>query len=75
MTKRLLCFVNERIEVVLRTDLMSNLMSTIWLELKGSNKKGSNKKVLICAIYREFNDLTGEGQMSIGRSRIHRTYK
>ena len=41
---------------------MSNLVSTVWLEIKGSNKK-----VLICAIYREFNDLTGEGQMSIDK--------
>ena len=38
-TKRLLCFVNERIEVIQRTDLMSNLISTVWLELRGSNKK------------------------------------
>ena len=58
--KRLLCFVSERIEVKQRSDLMSNLISTLWLEIKGAKQK-----VLICAIYREFSNLSSKGQMVI----------
>ena len=39
---------------------MSESLSNVWLEIKGINQK-----VLICAIYREFNELTGKGQMNI----------
>ena len=59
-TKRVLCFINEEIDVTQRNDLMSNLLSTIWFEINGTNQK-----ILICVIYREFSDLTGMGQMSI----------
>ena len=38
---------------------MSDLLSNVWLELKGKNKK-----ILVCTMYREFNDLTRKGQMS-----------
>ena len=55
-TKRLLCFVKEYIEVIMRTDLMSNLVSSVWLEVKGTGQK-----TLICATYREFSDLTVKG--------------
>ena len=58
--KRLLCFVNEDVEVTQRTDIMSDKVSTVWLEIKGTKQK-----VLICALYREFSDMTSEGQMSI----------
>ena len=39
---------------------MSNLLSNVWLELKGANHK-----ILICALYREFSDLTDKGQLTI----------
>ena len=58
--KRLLCFVSERIEVKQGSDLVSNLISTVWLEVKGAKQK-----VLICAIYRKFSDLIVKGQMTI----------
>ena len=59
-TKRMLCFVKDTIEVSQRSDLMSGLLSNVWLELRASNQK-----ILICTIYREFNDLTGTGKMSV----------
>ena len=59
-TKRLLCFVSDKIEVHERKDLMSNLFSSIWFELKGKGQK-----ILISVLYREFSDLSGLGQMSI----------
>ena len=59
-TKRLICFFKIGIEAKQRDDLMSESLSNVWLEIKGINQK-----VLICAIYREFNDLTGKGQMNI----------
>ena len=59
-TKRLICFVKVCIEAKQRDDLMSESLSNVWLEIKGINQK-----VLICAIYREFNDLTGKGPMNI----------
>ena len=46
--KRLLIFVREGVEVVQRNDLMSPLVSTIWLEMSPSN----GKKMLICGLYR-----------------------
>ena len=42
-----------------RDDLMSSLLSNIWLELQGKGHR-----ILICVIYREFNDLTGNGKMN-----------
>ena len=60
ITKRLICFVKEHIEVVQRTDLMPNLVSSVWLEIKGTGQK-----TLICATYREFSDPTIKGQMTI----------
>ena len=59
-TKRLLCFVRENIDAKQRNDLMSNQLSSVWLEIKGKGQK-----ILICTIYREFSDLTRKGQMSI----------
>ena len=59
-TKRLICFVKIGIEAKQRDDLMSESLSSVWLEIKGINQK-----VLICAVYREFNDLTGNGTMNI----------
>ena len=41
-------------------DLMSDLLSNVWLEIKGKNQK-----ILICVIYREFNDLTNMCTMTI----------
>ena len=38
-TQRLLCFVKEGIEVKQRVDLMSNLLSNIWLEVYGTTQK------------------------------------
>jgi len=58
-TKRMLCFVKDTIEATERQDLMSDLLSNVWLELKGKNQK-----ILVCTMYREFNDLTRKGQMS-----------
>ena len=58
-TKRLICLVKIGIEAKQRDDLMSEHLSNVWLEIKGINQK-----VLICAIYREFNDLTSTGQMN-----------
>ena len=57
-TKRILCFTKANIEVKQRDDLMSSLLSNIWLEIQGKGHK-----ILICVIYREFNDLTGNGKM------------
>ena len=59
-TKRLLCFVKNNLEVIQRNDLMSNLLSNVWLQVNGVKQK-----VLICTIYREFSDLTSKGQMTI----------
>ena len=59
-TKRLICLVKVDIETKQRDDLMSEALSNVWLEINGINQK-----VLICAMYREFNDLTGKGQMSL----------
>ena len=39
---------------------MSSLLSNVWIQAKSKNQK-----ILICLIYREFNDLTGKGQMSV----------
>ena len=58
--KRLLCFVKNSIEAEQRSDLMSSLLSNVWIQAKSKNQK-----ILICLIYREFNDLTGKGQMSV----------
>ena len=46
--------------MLFKDDLMSPLVSTIWLEL--SAEKG--QKTLICGLYREFNDRAGSGQMT-----------
>jgi hypothetical protein len=59
-TKRLICLVKVGVEAKQRDDLMSKSLSNVWLEIKGENQK-----VLICTIYREFNDLTGKGPMTI----------
>ena len=59
-TKRLICLVKVDIEAKQRDDLMSEALSNVWIEINGINQK-----VLICAIYREFNDLTGNGTMLI----------
>ena len=58
--KRLLVFVKEGVEVDQRNDLMSPLVSTIWLEL--SAERG--RKTLICGVYREWNNRAGSGQMT-----------
>ena len=58
--RRLLCFVKNGIEAKQREDLMSDLLSIVWMEIKGINQK-----ILVCAIYREFNDMTSNGPMSI----------
>ena len=58
--KRLICFVKACIEAEQRSDLMSELLSNVWLEIQGKNQK-----VLICAMYREFNDLTCKNPMTI----------
>jgi len=58
-TKRLICLVKIGIEAKQRDDLMSEHLSNVWIEIEGINQK-----VLICAIYREFNDLTSSGQMN-----------
>ena len=58
--KRLLCFVNNDVEVTQRNDLMSNLLSNVWLEVNAARQK-----TLICFIYREFSDLTSRGQLTI----------
>ena len=50
------------IEVIQQNDLMSNSLSNIWLEIKGKGQK-----ILICAIYREFNELTKEGKLTINQ--------
>ena len=59
-TKRLLCFVKNNLEVIQRNDLMSNVVSNIWLQISGAKQK-----VLICTVYREFSDLSGKGQMTL----------
>ena len=41
---------------------MSELLSNVWLEIQGTNKK-----ILICIHYREFSDLTSKGQMTINQ--------
>ena len=57
--KRLLCFVKSSIEVKERKDLMSEAVSSVWLELS----KGKHK-TLICLVYRECSDLVSPGQMT-----------
>ena len=59
-TKRLLCFVKDSIEVTQRTDLMSEFLSTVWLEVRTKSQK-----ILINVTYREFSDLTKKGQLTI----------
>ena len=56
--KRHLCFVKEDLEVTQRSDLMSNSISSVWLEM---NTK--SQKILICTIYREWNNLDGNGPL------------
>ena len=58
-TKRILCFTRDNIEVKQRDDLMSSLLSNIWLEIQGKGHK-----IIICVNYREFNDLSGNGKLS-----------
>ena len=58
-TKRLICLVREDLEVIQRDDLMSEWVSSVWLELKGGNQK-----VLINVVYREWSDLANEGQFN-----------
>ena len=41
---------------------MSELFSSVWLELKSKNQK-----ILICASYRKFNDLVNKEQMSLNQ--------
>ena len=57
--KRLLCFVKSSIEVKERTDLMSDKLSNVWIEIQGNHQK-----ILICTVYREFGDLVSPGQLS-----------
>ena len=38
---------------------MSDQLSNVWLEIDGKNQK-----ILVCTMYREFNSLTGKGQMT-----------
>ena len=40
-------------------DLMSSLLSNIWLEIQGKGQK-----IIVCVMYREFNDLNGNGTMN-----------
>ena len=58
ITTRILCFTKSNIDVTLREDLMSNMLSNIWLEIQGKGQK-----IIVCVMYREFNDLTGNGSM------------
>ena len=57
--KRLLCFVKDNLEVTQRSDLMSNTISSVWLEMKTKSQK-----ILICTIYREWNNLDGNGPLN-----------
>ena len=57
---RLLCFVKDYIEVTKREDIMSNLLSNVWIQIYGKGQK-----ILLCFMYREFNDLTNNGPLSI----------
>ena len=57
--KRLLCFVKDNLEVTQRSDLMSNTISSVWLELKTKSQK-----ILICTIYREWDNLDGNGPLN-----------
>ena len=57
--KRHLCFVKEDLEVTQRSDLMSNSISNVWLEM---NTK--SQKILICTMYREWNNLDGNGPLN-----------
>ena len=41
---------------------MSNQLSSVWIELVTKSRK-----VLVCAIYREFSDLASKGQMTINQ--------
>ena len=56
--KRHLCFVKENLEVTQRNDLMSNSISTVWIEMDTKSQK-----ILICTIYREWNNLDGNGPL------------
>ena len=56
--KRLLCFVKDDLEVTQRSDLMSNSLSSVWLEMKTRSQK-----ILICTIYREWDNLDGNGKL------------
>ena len=58
--KRLLVFAREDIELSQRNDLMCPEISNVWLQLNSDSQK-----VLLNFTYREFNDLTGKGRMSI----------
>lgn len=41
---------------------MSEMFSSVWLQIKAKSQK-----ILICALYREFSDLTNNEQMSINQ--------
>ena len=56
--KRLLCFVKDNLDITQRSDLMSNTISSVWLELKTKSQK-----ILICTIYREWDNLDGKGPL------------
>ena len=58
--RRLLCFVKDGIDVKQRDDLMSDTLSSVWIEVKGINQK-----ILVCTIYREFNDMTRKVPMNL----------
>ena len=61
-TKRLICFVKDDIQVSQRSDLMSDMFSSVWLEIRNNAQK-----ILICKAYREFSDLTNKDQLSINQ--------
>ena len=60
--KRLLCFVKDNLDITQRSDLMSNTISSVWLELKTKSQK-----ILICTIYREWDNLDGNGPLDTGQ--------
>ena len=59
--KRSILLVKEEIEAIERTDIMSDSITSIWIEVKGTD----NRKILMGTYYREFGQLDGKGQDNI----------
>ena len=54
--------MKDNLDITQRSDLMSNTISSVWLKLKTKSQK-----ILICTIYREWDNLDGNGPLNTGQ--------